>query len=191
MANKNLEELVEQLVERVEAVEAQNVLLQATLEKSELFFTVPELQLMSANKLPSVEILASGVTQRDSNMHGLEQDDAGIEYRWLGPGRITNYRLPVDRSQRRDLKITFKSEISQGFFESLRLYVDGVLQSFDQAAWQDDDGTVILATLETSKRAQDTLISVLTPEPLQPSDLVEESTDDRPLSVAFVSLEIW
>lgn len=168
-------------------LEQENRRLKQAVNNSELLYTIPEAVLVSESKLERVVISAKDVQGLNSNLYQLESY-AGVQYRWLGPNRLTSFTLPVDRGSEKTLVVRLFSQVVDGVYGSLKLYVDGELIAHD---FEDVDGHAqIYVKLPVSTRKQDTVVSIFSPQVFRPSELDHNSCDNRLLSVAFKSIEV-
>jgi hypothetical protein len=162
--------------------------LEQTVDKSELLFSLPEVDLHTRSKLSTIVINAEDQFAIGSNFFELEKSESG-NYRWMGPNRLTTFILPIDRLKEKYLRIFFKSEVKKGLFNSIKFYVDGELYPFDLTRVK--GGTELMAKLPVSNRVQDTVVGLFIPELFKPSELTKNSQDQRLLSLAFEKLEVF
>jgi hypothetical protein len=159
-----------------------------TVEDSELFFSLPEVTLISRSKLPRVIINAGDVVPVGDNFYEAEPYGDGGHIRWTGPERLNNFYVPIDRSQERALRVSIVNTIKQEILSSIKIYIDGDLVNYDFEPR--GQGVELIATLPPSKRTQDTLVSMFIPHLFAPSQINSQSTDNRKLGVAFHQLEV-
>ncbi|MAV75010.1 MAG: hypothetical protein CL691_00080 [Cellvibrionales bacterium] len=163
-------------------------LMQAQLEHSELFFSLPEVLLMSRSKLPYVLINAGDLVPPGENFYEAEAYGGVGHIRWTGPDRINNFHVPVDRSSERIMRLKIAAAIKPQVITSIKLYIDGQLITYEIE--QQDNMFELIATLPVVDRVQDTLISLFVPYLFSPADVDTSSSDNRRLGVAFHQLEV-
>ncbi len=176
-----------ELYSEVERLNKKVERLSFSFEQSELLFSLPEVELLSRSKLNRVVIHASDPVSLESNMYQLEEN-SGTPYRWLGPKRLTKFTVPIERSQKKTVILSLLSQISDGFYGSLKLYVDGELLPHEVEL--SNGSAKVYANLPESNRVQDTVVALFCPEVFRPIDLDSETSDTRQLSVSFFQLEI-
>lgn len=158
------------------------------LENSELFFSLPEIILMTRNKLPHVLIKAGDIVPAGHNLYEPEAFRADEYFRWTGPERLNNFNVPIDRSTNRIMRLRIVAGVKTEVISSLKIYVDGALIAYEIDA---RDGLYeLIATLPAVERVQDTLISLFVPYLLAASEVDNRSSDTRKLGVAFYELEV-
>ncbi|WP_282146560.1 hypothetical protein [Alteromonas stellipolaris] len=155
---------------------------------SELFFNLPEVTLMTRSKLPRVVIDANDVVPVGDNFYEAESYGGGGHYRWTGPERLNNFHVPIDRTKERTMRISIVNSIKPEILNSIKLYVDGDLINYDFE--KRNEGIELIASLPTSSRVQDTLVSLFIPHLFSPSDIKPESSDNRKLGIAFHKMEV-
>lgn len=184
--------LIEKLAELYCIAQKQEVLidkLQKSILDSELFFSLPEVTLMSRSKLPRVIISAGDVVPVGDNFYASEPLGSNNDFfRWTGPERLNNFYVPIERDVERTLRLSIVNAIKPEILRSIKLYVDGELITYDIE--KRGDGVEIIAILPPCSRAQDTLVSMFIPHLLSPSEVNSQSTDNRKLGVAFHKLEV-
>ncbi|WP_370256159.1 hypothetical protein [Marisediminitalea sp.] len=162
--------------------------LQKSVLDSELFFSLPEVTLMSRSKLPRVVISAGDVVPVGDNFYASEPFGNNDFFRWTGPERLNNFHVPIDRSEERNLRLSIVNAIKPEILRSIKLYIDGELVSYDIE--QRGEGVELITVLPACNRTQDTLVSMFIPHLFSPSEVNSESTDNRKLGVAFHQLEV-
>jgi len=162
--------------------------LEKAVYDSELFFNLPEVTLMTRSKLPRVVIDANDVVPVGDNFYEAESYGGGGHYRWTGPERLNNFHVPIDRTKERTMRISIVNSIKPEILNSIKLYVDGDLINYDFE--KRNEGIELIASLPTSSRVQDTLVSLFIPHLFSPSDIKPESSDNRKLGIAFHKMEV-
>ncbi|MEP0356619.1 hypothetical protein [Paraglaciecola sp.] len=195
LASKNAAEKVVFLLEKIAWLHAlsnsqskQLALLEKSIQNSELFFSMPEVTLISRNKLPRVIIKAGDVVPIGDNFYQSEPYGDGGHIRWTGPERLNNFHIPIDRTKDRTLRLFVVKTIKPEILTSIKIYIDGKLVDYDVEPR--GEGVELITSLPTSQRVQDTLISMFIPHLFSPSELDNTSTDNRKLGVAFHQLEV-
>ncbi|WP_338456287.1 hypothetical protein [uncultured Alteromonas sp.] len=190
-SEERAEYLLEKIAEMFMVSKSQSAYI-AKLEKavyeSELFFNLPEVTLITRSKLPRVVIDANDVVPVGDNFYEAESYGGGGYYRWTGPERLNNFHVPIDRTEEKTLRISIVNAIKPEILNSIKLYVDGDLISYDFE--KRNEGIEIVASLPVSSRVQDTLISLFIPHLFSPSEVKPESSDNRKLGIAFHQLEV-
>jgi len=183
--------LIEKIAELYSLAQQQEALidkLQKSVLDSELFFSLPEVTLMSRSKLPRVVISAGDVVPVGDNFYASEPFGNNDYFRWTGPERLNNFHVPIDRDVERTLRLSVVNAIKPEILRSIKLYIDGELVAYDIE--QRGEGVELIATLPASNRTQDTLVSMFIPHLFSPSEVNPGSTDNRKLGVAFHKLEV-
>lgn len=162
--------------------------LEKTVQDSELFFSLPEVNLMTRKKLPRVVISANDVVPVGDNFYSAEEFGSTGHFRWTGPERLNNFHIPIDRTSERTIRISIVNAIKPEILSSIKLYVDGDLITYDYE--KRNKGVELIATLAPSSRVQDTLVSIFIPHLYSPSEIKPDSTDKRKLGIAFHSMEV-
>ena len=181
-------EKVAELYATIKSQQAHINKLEKAVYDSELFFNLPEVTLMTRSKLPRVLIDANDVVPVGDNFYESEAYGDEGHYRWTGPERLNNFHVPVDRTQEKTLRISIVNAIKPEILNSIKLYVDGDLVSYDFE--KRNEGIELIAALPASSRVQDTLISLFIPHLFSPSEVKPESSDNRKLGIAFHKLEV-
>lgn len=176
-------ELSEQVKNNQKTIEE----LKDAINKSTLFFNIPEVNLISSSQLPRIVIGAQDPVGLDANLHSVESN--GVDtYRWLGPNRLTTFSLPVNRDEEKTFIVRLCAQITEGLYGSIKVYVDGDLVEHDIEL--KDDKAELFVTLPATSRKQDTTVALFVPKLFKPSDFIEGSDDHRLLSVAFTQIEV-
>ena len=181
-----LDQLI-QLKKENQIFSAQLKNMQRQLDKSELFFSLPEINLHSANKLETIHLTAEDCVSIDSNFYEVEfHGDKAL--RWMGPNRLTTFKLPINRTTEKHLRIKLYSAIKEDLWASLKLYIDG--EPADYTREESSESIEILSTLKPSPTLQDTIVGLFVPVLYKPSDINPESNDHRLISFTFRGLEV-
>ncbi|MEO9945798.1 hypothetical protein [Paraglaciecola sp.] len=162
--------------------------LKSLINKSELFFSLPEVTLLTRSKLPHVLISAGDAVPIGDNFYEPEAIGTGKHIRWTGPDRINTFHVPIDRTEEKTLRLTLHAAIKPEIFSSIKLYIDGKLAK--PSIEQRETGVELIISLNSSDRVQDTVISMFIPHLYSPKDIDPASSDGRKLGVAFNQLEI-
>lgn len=157
------------------------------LENSELFFSMPEINLMTRSKLPHVVIEAGDVVPIGDNFYQAEPFGDNKHFRWTGPDRVNNFFVPIDRSIERTIRFKLVNAIKPEIISSIKMYIDGKLVKTDIE--KNDSIYELITFLEPSERVQDTLVSIFIPHLFSPSELDDTSDDNRKIGIAFYELE--
>ena len=161
--------------------------LNKAVENSNLFFNLPEIELISSSKLPRVIIDAADPVGLDANLYPAEAHANG-SFRWFGPNRLTKFFAPISREIERTFILRLFSQVTEGMYGSIRIYIDGDLADHDIEI--KGGSAEVFITLPISNRVQDTVIGIFSPKLFKPSELNIEFTDDRLLGVAFTQIEV-
>jgi hypothetical protein len=187
-------ELVDYIAEKFAEVYSLNtsttnklIKIDKAVDNSNLFFNLPEIELISNSKLPRVLIDAADPVGLDANLYPAEACASG-SFRWLGPNRLTKFLAPISREVERTFVLRLFSQVTEGMYGSLRLYIDGELVDHDIEI--KDSSAEIFVTLPVSDRVQDTVIGIFLPKLFKPSELNAELTDNRLLGIAFTQIEV-
>ena len=159
-----------------------------SVQDSELFFSLPEVTLMSRSKLPRVLVNAGDVVPVGDNFYAAEPYGGGGFIRWTGPERLNNFHIPIDRAVERTLRLSIVNAIKPEILSSIKLYVDGNLIDYDFE--ERGPGRELIAILPAVNRVQDTVVSLFIPHLFSPSEIDTESTDTRKLGIAFHKMEV-
>ncbi len=190
-SEERAEYLLEKIAEMYMLTKSQSAYIEK-LEKavydSELFFNLPEVTLMTRSKLPRVVIDANDVVPVGDNFYEAESYGGGGHYRWTGPERLNNFHVPIDRTKERTIRISIVNSIKPEILNSIKLYVDGDLINYDFE--KRNEGIELIASLPTSSKIQDTLVSLFIPHLFSPSEIKHESSDNRKLGIAFHKMEV-
>jgi hypothetical protein len=194
MNNLSKEELVAYMAGKFSELHTSNIQLTSKLEKlnstvnnSHLFFNLSEIELVSSSKLPRIIIDASDPVGIDANLHPAEAWEHG-SFRWIGPHRLTKFFIPISRNVERTLILRLFSQVTEGMYGSMKLYIDGDLVEHDIEL--KGNSADIFVTLPISDRVQDTVFGIFLPKLFSPSELSEELSDSRVLGVAFTQIEV-
>jgi hypothetical protein len=194
MSNCSQQELTEYLAEKFSEIyslkqELNNKmqLLSESVENSDILLTTKEVDILNRSKLPRVLIDASDPTHYDANVYPAEAYKNG-SYRWLGPSRLTNFEIPVSRTEEKTVIIKLFSQVRENMYPSVRLYIDGELVEHDIE--QQGNEASLYVKLPPSSRVQDTLLTIFTPTLFKPCDLDKSVSDNRLLSVAYSQIEV-
>lgn len=157
------------------------------IENSNLFFNLPEIELVSNSKLPRVMINATDPAGLDANLYSVEAHANG-SFRWLGPNRLTKFFAPISREVERTFILRLSAQVTEGMYGSMKIYIDGELVAHDIEI--KGSAAEVFVTLPPSDRVQDTVIGIFLPKLFKPSELTPEAEDSRLLGVAFSEIEV-
>ncbi|GAB2191901.1 hypothetical protein MAH1_35100 [Sessilibacter sp. MAH1] len=175
------------LEEKQKALEEKLALMDRIFRESELLVNNEELQLSTSNLLGHIVLRAIDTVAHGDNMYAIEEGKSGV-YRWVGPDRLTKFELPIDRSEDKTLILRLISEIEEGVYKTVKIYIDGVLCECDYSAKK---GVMeIVANIPKCQKSRDTLVAVFCPRIIRPCDINPDSKDLRKVSVAFKEIEV-
>ncbi|BFM06780.1 hypothetical protein [Halioxenophilus aromaticivorans] len=162
--------------------------LQKTIQRSELFFSLDEVTLISTNKFNDYTLRAEDAILPTDNFYECEKRGDNDFIRWTGPAKFNNFIVPVDRSQSRVLRFVIAGAIKRELLALLKIYVDNEILKVDV----EEKGGFLTYTgvLPASARKQDTVVTLYCPEVSSPMEVNQNSTDKRVLGVAFQRMEI-
>ncbi len=184
---KKLIDKVAILEEKQKAFEKKLELMEKMFRESEFLITNEELQFATSNQLEHIVVRAIDSVSHGDNMYPIEEGSSGV-YRWVGPDRLTKFELPINRTKDKTLILRLISEIEEGVYKSIKIYVDGILCNSDYTAKK---GVMeIVTTLPRVQKSRDTLIGIFSPRLARPCDINSSSKDMRKVSVAFKEIEV-
>lgn len=187
-------ELVDYLAEKLSELYSVNLdlnnkltKLDNTVKNSNVFFNLPEIEMVCSSKLPRVIIDAADPVGLDANLYPSEACADGA-FRWLGPNRLTTFFAPISREVERTVILRLFAQVTEGMYGSMKIYVDGQLVKHEIEP--KGKGAEVFVTLPVSDRVQDTVIGIFLPKLFKPSELKDTSTDHRKIGVAFTQIEV-
>ncbi|MEM1432615.1 MAG: hypothetical protein AAGG11_01020 [Pseudomonadota bacterium] len=119
------------------------------------------------------------------NLQALEFDDQSRPFRWSGAQRTVRFKLPVDRSRDRGIRIIVVALIKQEYLRALQLLVDGAPIEYQL---QYVDGTnQLLGKVPQADTTTTTCLDIVLPATHSPHEL-GVSKDKRKLGIALSAI---
>jgi hypothetical protein len=188
------EEALKLLIEKLARMEKEQQILQSKLSRlehvfhqSELIVSIPAFDIVTQSKLPNLIIEASDSVAFDQNLYEIEEYNDST-YRFMGPEKITNFTLPIERSVAKDVTIKLLSEAQNGIFQGLKFYVDG--NSIDPEWEPGNSSATFRFTLAPTDSQHDTLLTIYSSTVVRPADTAPGSEDFRYISASLLSIEV-
>ena len=188
------EETLKLIVEKLATMQKEQTMLQSKLSrlehvfhKSELIVSIPAFDIVTTSKLPHLIIEANDPIAFDQNLYEVEEYNDKA-YRFMGPEKLTSFSLPIERSTEKDVTITLFSEVTDGIFGSLKLYLDGA--AIEHQLDANGSSAVIRFKLPSVNSNHETLLTIYSPVVFRPADIIEGSEDFRYISASLISIEV-